>query len=76
MGAPPDATNAVIGFSAYIERKAREIKALVDAGKLSRDEGTAMLDRIIDEEARSSNAIKAYQLIQPPEGQPQAQVGK
>ena len=77
MGAPQEAINTVVGFSTYIESRVRKIKELVDAGKMSRDEASAMIDRLIDEEARSSNAIKAYQLIAPiPQGQPQAQVGE
>ena len=63
MGAPQEAVGAIVGFSKYIEQKARQLDAMVKAGQMSRDEALAMLQQIIDSEAQSSNAIKAAEIL-------------
>jgi len=77
MGAPPEAVSSIVGFSRYIEQRVRQIKSLVDAGKMSRDEASAMIDRLIASEAQSSNAIKAAEILGVgQQGQQPAQIGE
>jgi len=74
MGAPQDAVDSVIGYSLYVQNKVKQIKALVEAGTMSRDEGVAAIRKIIAAEAESSRAIQAYQLLK--QGQQPAQIGE
>jgi hypothetical protein len=72
MGAPPEAINMIIGFSSVVRDKAIRLDELVKSGKMKRDEAAKILEEIIASEAKATNAIKAFQLINPGMAVPQA----
>jgi hypothetical protein len=72
MGAPPEAINMIVGFSSVVRDKAIRLDELVKSGKMKRDEAAKILEEIIASEAKATNAIKAFQLINPGMAVPQA----
>ena len=63
MGTQQELVSPIIGFSSYIQQKAIEIDALVQSGRMTKDEAARLLDQIMKSEAQASNAIKANQIL-------------